>query len=61
MASKKELTAAEISMLPRAARPLAFPLLNEKEMAAKYADRVRHGKTKRDKAKRPAMETSVDG
>lgn len=33
--------------------PISFPPLSEKEMLNKYNDRVRHGKTAKDKRKRP--------
>lgn len=46
--AKREYTAAEIAAMPKSARPLAFEPLSDKDMAKKYADRVRHGKTKRD-------------
>lgn len=43
------------------AKPISFKPLSEKDMANKYADRVRHGKTAKDKKKRhaelPATET----
>lgn len=48
--NKKELTAAEINMLPKSARPINVKPLSEKD--DKYADRVRHGKTERDKKRR---------
>lgn len=42
------------------ARPLAFKPLGEKDMKSKYADRVRHGKTKKDKAKRHKEDTHAE-
>lgn len=38
------------------AKPIAFKPLSDKSLANKYADRVRHGKTKKDKAKRHHQE-----
>lgn len=55
---KKEYTAAELAMMPRTARPLAFVPSTDKELAIKYASRVRHGKTKKDHAKRPRVEAA---
>ena len=48
--NKKELTPAQINMLPKSARPINVAPLSEKD--DKYADRVRHGKTKRDKERK---------
>lgn len=45
---KKELTAQELNMLPKTARPIGVPHISEKDFIEKYADRVRHGKTKKD-------------
>lgn len=58
--AKKEYSAAEIMAMPKTARPLAFEPLNEKEMATKYADRVRHGKTARDHKRRPREQAGTD-
>lgn len=52
MLKKKELTAAEINMLPKSARPINVEPLSPSEMAKKYADRVRRKKTERDKINR---------
>lgn len=48
----REYTAAEIQAMPKTARPIGFSPSNEKELAAKYADRVRHGKTAKDHKKK---------
>ncbi len=51
-AKLKEYSAAEINMMQRSAKPINFSPLNEKEMAIKYADRKRNGKTKKDMEKK---------
>lgn len=47
-------------VIAKTARPIGVKPLNEKEMAAKYANRVRKGKTAKDKAKRPKQEEVLD-
>lgn len=59
MATKKEYTAAEINMMAKSARPISFDPLNDKEMATKYADRKRTGKTAKDHRKKPREEVTV--
>ncbi len=47
-------------MIAKTAKPMMAKPLNEKEMKAKYADRVRTGKTKRDKARKSRSEGPID-
>lgn len=46
--NKREYTAAEINMMVKTARPINVEPISETEFINKYADRVRHGKTKKD-------------
>jgi hypothetical protein len=47
-----DLTPAELNAMPKTARPIGVRKLSEKEILNKYADRIRHGKTARDHARR---------
>lgn len=49
---KKEQTQQEINMTPKSARPIGVKNLTDGSMTTKYADRVRHGKTERDRNKK---------
>lgn len=44
----------------KTARPIGVKPLTDKEMATKYADRVRKGKTAKDRAKKHKTETPID-
>ena len=48
----KEYSATQLNAMPPAARPINVQPRNEKDMVTKYADRVRTGKTAKDKLKR---------
>lgn len=47
-----DFTAQEIAAMPKTARPIGRRQLNEQQIREKYADRVRHGKTARERARR---------
>lgn len=47
-----DFTPAEINAMPKSARPIGIRQMSEKEILIKYADRIRHGKTARDRARR---------
>lgn len=46
-----DFTAVQINAMPRSARPIGVRRLTEAEMRTKYADRVRHGKTAKDRSR----------
>lgn len=46
----EDFTAAELSAMPRSARPMGFMKLSPDQFAFKYARCVRHGKTRKDRA-----------
>jgi len=47
-----DFTAAQINAMPRSARPIGVRKLTDAEMHTKYADRVRHGKTAKSRARK---------
>lgn len=46
----KQRTAAQINAMPKTARPINIDL--KTDIAKKYVDRIRHGKTAKDHGKR---------
>lgn len=46
-------TASEIAAMPKTARPIGCKTLSEQDFRNKYADRVRHGKTAKDRKRQP--------
>lgn len=49
---KRELTPAEINKLPRSGRPINCAELTAEQIAVKYADRRRVGKTAKDRRRK---------
>lgn len=47
-----DFTAQELKMMPKTARPIGVPPISPKDFAEKYSNRVRHGKTKKDKTRK---------